>query len=134
MSSFKIITVLILLGLTASELAAHPLQSEFRSKLVGSETENDSTIVNKAGDSWFGTDKGLHLLGSMMLTVAVTKTLQQKNFTLKKARMFSGGFTVSIGIGKETYDSTQKGNHFSLKDLLADGVGILIANLILSIR
>ncbi len=122
---------MVLLGLITSKLAA---QSRFGATLAGSVNEKDSTHVKMARDDWFGTDKGLHLLGSMMLTVAASKTLQRNDFTFKKSRIFAGGFTLTVGIGKETYDATQKGNHFSLKDLLADGAGILIANLILSIR
>lgn len=86
-------------------------------------------------DRWIAPDKGLHLLGSMMLTVAGTKTLQQNfGFKYHTGMRWAMGFTFSLGVSKELWDSTKPHNIFSWKDLSADVVGILLGRCILEIR
>jgi uncharacterized protein YfiM (DUF2279 family) len=83
-------------------------------------------------DKWIAPDKGLHLLGSMMTTIAGTKTLQH-HFAIDahKGRLWAAGFTFSLGVGKELWDSTKPHNKFSWKDLCADVAGMLLGGLIL---
>lgn len=86
-------------------------------------------------DVWFAPDKGLHFLGSMMLTIASAKTLEQHfNFKRKKSLKFAVGFTVSLGIAKELNDARQKNNFFSWKDLTADCFGMILGRLILELK
>jgi len=86
-------------------------------------------------DRWIAPDKGLHLLGSMMTTIAVTKTLQQHaDFRKASGMKWAVGFSFSLGIGKELWDSTKPRNFFSWKDLCADLVGITLGRLILELE
>lgn len=100
----------------------------------------DSLTVNpllneEIVDRWIAPDKGLHLLGSMMLTVAGSKTLQQ-NFGVKSqaSKTWAMSFTFCLGVGKEVRDSTRPHNIFSWKDLTADIIGILIGRGILELK
>ena len=94
-------------------------------------TKNDSSQIIR--DDWFSYDKGYHLLGSFMLTVAGTKTFQE--FTDKNAhssKVWAVSITLAFGLGKELYDSTRMINHFSFKDLIADIVGITLGLVVLN--
>lgn len=92
-------------------------------------------INEEISDRWIAPDKGLHLLGSMMLTIAGSKTLRQ-NFGLKShsSTKWAMGFTFCLGFGKEVRDSTRPHNIFSWKDLTADVLGILIGRTILELK
>ncbi len=97
--------------------------------------EPDSVKMVKAPiriDQWWAPDKGLHLIGSMMVTVGTAKTLEQQ-FALSRSqsRKWAMGFSFSLGLGKELRDSRQKHNFFSWKDLMADALGIVLGRLIL---
>lgn len=102
--------------------------------------KNDSLIISRKPaetivDKWIAPDKGLHLLGSMMTTIAGAKTLQQ-NFAIdsRKGRLWAAGFTFSLGVSKELWDSTKPHNKFSWKDLCADVAGMLLGGLILDLE
>jgi|GEM_PF-402997 len=85
-------------------------------------------------DSWFSRDKGLHLAGSLMTTVAISKSLQRfGNKSSTKASYWGVGLTFSLGLGKEIYDHRKPSNRFSYKDLTADIVGIVIGVILVSI-
>ncbi len=86
-------------------------------------------------DHWVGPDKGLHLLGSMMVTIVTVKTLQQ-NMNVKKrnGKKWAVGFTLSLGVGKELWDSTKPNDIFSWKDLCADVAGIFLGGIILDLE
>lgn len=85
-------------------------------------------------DSWIGLDKGYHLVGSMICMIGTAKGFQQ--FTTcdhRQSVIYGSGITLSLGMGKEIYDSKQKNNHFSYKDLVADIIGLSIGIIILNI-
>jgi uncharacterized protein YfiM (DUF2279 family) len=87
------------------------------------------------GDRWFGRDKGLHFVGSMISTVAVGKTSQTFFDQSKEQSLKIGvGFTFALGLGKEVWDSTKKNNKFSYKDLTADILGILMGSVLLNLE
>ncbi len=87
----------------------------------------------KIVDNWFGVDKGRHLVASFILTgfsqLSLHRYFKQGK---QQAQYGSIGFSISVGLGKELWDSTKKGNHFSCKDLTANLVGSLLAILILA--
>ena len=86
-------------------------------------------------DPWLAPDKGLHFLGSMMVTIAVAKTSQQYlDYPISKSRNFAFAFSFSLGLSKECYDATKPRNFFSWKDLMADGLGTLVGGLILALQ
>ncbi len=91
-------------------------------------------IVQKtAHDSWVSRDKGLHLVGSMISTIAVSKISQTFYAKSHSESIKIGiGFTFGLGLGKELWDSTKKNNKFSYKDLTADIIGIIIGSAILN--
>jgi len=82
-------------------------------------------------DSWFSPDKGMHLAGSFIATGLVTLS-SKRLYEIHKpdSRLIAVSFSLSLGVGKELYDSQQEKNHFSGKDLAADVLGILIAVLV----
>ena len=88
-----------------------------------------------SSDRWFGRDKGLHFVGSMISTVAVGKTSQIFFDQSKEQSLKIGvGFTFGLGLGKELWDSTKKNNKFSYKDLTADVLGILMGSILLNLE
>lgn len=91
------------------------------------------TRQTKIVDNWFGVDKGKHIVASFILTgfsqLSLRRYFKQGK---QQARIGAVGFSISVGFGKELWDSTKKGNHFSCKDLTANLIGSLLAILILS--
>ena len=86
----------------------------------------DNKIENK--DDWFSRDKGMHFAGSFISTGFVMMSGNRAlDFKKQKSQMVAVSFTFSLAIGKELYDSNQKNNHFSYKDLAADMLGIVLA-------
>lgn len=79
----------------------------------------------KTSDCWFGGDKVQHALVSTYLTFFIYQ-VNREIFDEKKseARVVAVTTTFFIGTAKETYDRTVRRTRFSLKDLVADGVGI----------
>ncbi len=68
-----------------------------------------------AADRWDGRDKAEHVAVS-----AVLGTITSLHFEDKWTAF---GVAMIPGVAKEIYDSQQKGNHFSGKDLTADALG-----------
>lgn len=82
-----------------------------------------------ARDSWLGDDKIEHFFVSAMIVgfgfFAMREPFARSENT---SLIVAGGLAVSAGIGKEYYDSRSQRGVSSVKDLLADvlGIGILI--------
>ena len=68
--------------------------------------------MNKCLDLWKGLDKKKHFFVCLILSIICPI------------------IAVIAAVGKEIYDSKQKGNHFCWKDIVADLVGIIIGSLI----
>lgn len=68
--------------------------------------------MNKCLDLWKGLDKKKHFFVCLILSI-ITPII-----------------AIIAAVGKEIYDSKQKGNHFCWKDIVADLVGIIIGSLI----
>jgi uncharacterized protein YfiM (DUF2279 family) len=82
-------------------------------------------------DSWFSRDKGQHLTGSFISTGLIMMSSNRFLNTDKgKSKTVAVSFTLSLGLGKEIFDSQQHNNHFSYKDLTADLLGICLAILV----
>jgi putative lipoprotein len=96
--------------------------------------DDSLAVAREFIDSWFSRDKGLHLAGSLMTTVAISKSLQHfGNTSSARASYWGVGLSFSLGLGKEIYDHRKPSNRFSYKDLTADIVGIVIGVIIVSI-
>lgn len=93
----------------------------------------DRRIRLQSADPWFGKDKFDHFLLSAFLTTAGYYSARE-NFKLahSPAQNWSGGLTLSLGIGKEVWDKRSKRGMASVRDLAADflgvGLGILICH------
>lgn len=67
--------------------------------------------MNKCLDLWKGLDKKKHFFVCLILSIICPI------------------LAIIAAVGKEIYDSKQKGNHFCWKDIVADLVGIIIGSL-----
>lgn len=68
--------------------------------------------MSKCNDSWNGKDKALHF-GVCLVLAAINPIV-----------------AVLAAMGKELYDQQQPNNHFCIKDLVADAVGIALGTII----
>ncbi len=93
--------------------------------LAGESAGGSSGQKEKTPDRWLGADKAEHALISAYLTF-FTFQVNREIFETKKseARIVAVSATFLVGAAKETYDRTVRKSRFSLKDLVADGVGI----------
>ena len=92
---------------------------------------SDSTVT----DHWIASDKGRHLVGSMLTTILMTKVSErQLNMSSDGARYVGISVTFTLGLGKEILDDRKPGNLFSVKDLTANITGIIIGLIILGIH
>jgi len=110
---------------------------KFNSALLLSIVKPDTLQIlqKSSGDSWVGRDKGLHLIGSMISTIAISKTSQTFfNNSHDQSLKLGISITFGLGLGKELWDSTKKNNKFSYKDLAADIIGILIGSTLLNLE
>lgn len=129
MSVFKIILINVLFLFLG--IATTHAQSAAKADSIQTVKIKSAPVI----DRWIAPDKGLHLLGSMMVTIAGTKTLQQNlNFSKHNGMKWAVGFTFSLGVSKELWDSTRPHNIFSWKDLCADVLGIAVGGLILDLE
>ena len=80
-----------------------------------------------------GFDKIQHAGVSCLLTLSSQYVMVNKSgFDENKALSYSISSAALVGLTKELSDSNRKDGHFSWGDLIADGVGIAIAVLIIT--
>lgn len=68
--------------------------------------------MNKCLDLWKGLDKKKHFFVCLILSIICPI------------------LAIIAAVGKEIYDSKQKGNHFCWKDIVADLIGIILGSII----
>ncbi len=128
---YNIFLIILLLFLSLQQLSAgerpETLDTYFKSFALGKKIDKS--------DSWFSPDKGYHIVGSMICTTFIGE-LSRKRFetTSREARIIGAGTTFSLGLAKEIYDSGKTNNIFSLKDLTANCVGIIIGVFLLGVH
>ena len=85
-------------------------------------------------DPWLGFDKVQHVTFSALLTLS-TQYVLEVNFDLREPRALpmSVASAAAIGLGKELYDHRTPGRWFSLRDLIADAVGIGLGVLVIAL-
>ncbi len=118
----------------------------FLPNLLLAEEQDSTKSLNKSttklnfkhsggNDTWFGRDKGLHLVGSFIGTTLLAN-VNRKSFGMNDSasRITGAGVVFSLGIIKETFDGRRTYNKFSWKDLLANVTGILLSFAILEIN
>lgn len=79
-------------------------------------------------------DKILHFVVSLLLALSVSSIIVQVlpgGIGQRTLAAYLGAFTITIaiGVGKELRDRRQVGNHFCVKDLMADTIGTVVGNL-----
>ncbi len=80
--------------------------------------------ILQRNDPWLGVDKGLHFVGSLMATVAVSKSVQRfAGQPESRSVVYGFGVSMSLGLLKEIWDGKRPGHFFSLRDLTADLAG-----------
>ncbi len=129
MSSFKYIVTIILIGFfNAGIMAQDSLHA------APELTENNKNQVSNH-DPWLAPDKGLHLIGSMIVTIGVAKSMQTFNDNSKPEALKMGvGCSISLGLWKEWRDSRKPNKFFSWKDLIADAAGIIVGGMIINLE
>ncbi len=86
-------------------------------------------FYRQAEDRWLGFDKVQHVTFSFLWTLGTQYVAVNKGrFSEAQALPLSIGTSAALGLSKELYDR-HIGPHrtFSYRDLVADGVGILLA-------
>ena len=83
----------------------------------------------QADDPWLGFDKAQHLAFSFLWTLGTQYVAVNKgHLSEAQALPLSIGTSAAVGVSKELYDLRSGPPHvFSYRDLVADGVGILLA-------
>ncbi|HOT97491.1 MAG TPA: hypothetical protein PLG50_03020 [bacterium] len=78
-------------------------------------------------DFWLGKDKADHLVVSGVLVgFAYYAARRELHLSDPRSKNLAAGFSLSMGLVKELRDQRRPGNFFSLKDLAADGVGMVL--------
>jgi len=78
-------------------------------------------------DSWFSRDKAHHFLTSAFLSAAGYYLLrEEQNYSNQKSQIGGCCFSLSLGLAKEIRDGLQQNNAFSVKDFVANLLGIAV--------
>jgi uncharacterized protein YfiM (DUF2279 family) len=85
----------------------------------------------KSPDPWFGVDKAKHFFTSMFVQTAAFGAFRTTGMSRQSSLIGATIVTAGVGVGKELYDRKYGGDP-SLRDLAADGAGILAASLLLA--
>jgi putative lipoprotein len=109
------------------------LLSPIQQATAAQNTRTDTLIqYTPAQDKWFAKDKADHLIVSAFLTGMGYYAAQKEfEFNHRQSKTFAVGFSISLGLLKETYDGLYKKTKFSFKDLVADLAGIGLALIII---
>ncbi|AIR00312.1 YfiM family lipoprotein [Pluralibacter gergoviae] len=76
-----------------------------------------------ANDSWSGQDKAQHFIASAMLSAAGNEYAQHQGISRDRSAAYGLLFSVSLGAGKELWDSRPAGTGWSWKDFTWDVAG-----------
>lgn len=120
--------LLVVVGLgcctQAAEIPAHGSR-EVRWQLLRS----PEAKAEPQTDAWLAYDKVQHLTFSFLWTLSSQYALEQKaGWATGRALPLAAGTSAAIGLAKELYDwKVGPRRRFSYRDLVADGVGIVLA-------
>ncbi|NND70977.1 MAG: hypothetical protein HKN43_05305 [Rhodothermales bacterium] len=79
-------------------------------------------------DPWLAMDKFQHVVFSFFITTGSQYGLVNKiDLRERNALPFSVGISAAAGLSKEMYDRRSTSGTFSRRDLVADGLGIILA-------
>ncbi len=125
----KYIYGFFIMVLLMSVVFAEPYPRRFSAGDVGEKSEwlgkEKPEIEGNLPDRWLAPDKAKHFLAGTFITVFAYETAYRR---FDKPEKGSRGIAISSGmfisVIKEIIDSRSPGNHFCLKDLTADILGI----------
>ena len=101
---------------------------------VNIEVENFSEKKPEVKDDWIAIDKLQHFSYSLLISLGCQYLLVNKmNNTEDYSLPISSAFSFSTGILKELNDQKGKNGYFSLKDMVANFGGILIAGIVINL-
>ena len=84
-------------------------------------------------DDWIAIDKLQHFSYSLLISLGCQYVLVNKmNNTEKSSLTISSAFSFSAGLLKELNDQKGKNGYFSLKDMVANVVGIMVGAIIIN--
>ena len=84
-------------------------------------------------DDWIAIDKVQHFLYSLLISLGCQYILVNKmNNTEKSSLPVSSAFSFSAGLLKELNDQKGKNGYFSLKDMVANFGGIIVAAIVIN--
>jgi len=91
-------------------------------------------VASQEKDPWFGKDKVQHFVVSAFLTGYTYVALKESlDVGQNRSTYWASGISLSLGVGKEVADLKRKRGHASLKDLLADILGVAAAAFVIQI-
>lgn len=104
-------------------------EDEAGSWAAGETASGPGPFDSHAEDPWLGFDKAQHLSFSFLWTLGTQYVAVNKgHLSESRALPLSIGTSAAVGLSKELYDlHTGPTNVFSYRDLVANGVGILLA-------
>ena len=95
---------------------------------INNEVENFVEKKPKVKDDWIAIDKLQHFSYSLLISLGCQYVLVNKmNNTEKHSLPISSAFSFSVGLLKELDDQKGKNGYFSLKDMVANFGGIIVA-------
>ena len=95
--------------------------------------ENFGEKKPKVKDDWIAIDKVQHFSYSLLISLGCQYILVNKmNNTEKSSLPISSAFSFSSGFLKELNDKKGKSGYFSLKDMVANFGGIIVAAIVIN--
>ena len=93
-------------------------------------SENTEPVLK---DDWIAIDKVQHFSYSLLISLGCQYILVNKmNNTEKSSLPISSAFSFSAGLLKELNDQKGKNGYFSLKDMVANFGGIIVAAIVIN--
>ena len=100
---------------------------------VNIEVERSKNTNPEVKDDWIAIDKLQHFSYSLLISLGCQYVLVNKmNNTEKSSLPISSAFSFSAGLLKELNDQKGKNGYFSLKDMIANFGGIIVAAIVIS--
>tara|TARA_S200000501_G_scaffold136433_1_gene129011 strand:+ start:763 stop:1155 length:393 start_codon:yes stop_codon:yes gene_type:complete len=109
-------------------------QNDLILKKEGSSQTTDQKEKIKRVDKWFAIDKLQHFSYSCLISLGCQYVLVNKyDNSESEALPISTALSFSAGLSKELDDSRKKNGFFSVKDMIANCAGLIVASAIINI-
>ena len=119
----------ILLGMLLFACMLTPVSAQENKPTIDT---SDQINNYKMQDKWFAIDKVQHFSYSCLISLGIQYVLVNKmEMEETSALPVSLGISFTAGITKEIQDSKSKNGFFSRKDLVANGLGIILSAIII---